>query len=260
MEDKKVKVSLSGFLLIIAIIILITQGYIIYRWDNERKMNQEEIVRLSDEIYNLIEKNNKLEANIDTDFEEEENNEDNILDVEIENNSVKTLENMDLILNGQIIEMDENTKRFDSEKVSFEFPKSWMISQSINENFEEINIISPMASVSSKIMLFNEWYGEEGELKEMLSLDYGSNVLDEGSIKISDCNAYYKEYTFGDGPGWDKQKSILVDLGNSKYYELYFSVSTSDYGYDYSEKELFEIYDEYEAIFDNIISTLKFKK
>ena len=55
-----------------------------------------------------------------------------------------------------------------------------------------------------------------------------------------------------------QSKKIIIDLGNNQYYsfEIY---AVSDYYYNYySQKELEEIYEEYEPIFDNIVSSMKF--
>jgi len=256
-DKKKIKISLSAIIIFLLIATIIGMSFYIYKLNKDKYYMT---IGASQEIEELNNRINSLKVKIEQKGKEINELEDNDSNTNLDNIK-ENISNYDFIVNDQIVKINEDTKKFTSEdlKISFEFPKSWMISQKSNNNYEQINIESPMDSVMI-CMMSKENYHSESELKDILNIDFGSNVLEEGNIKISGYNAYFKEFTFGDGPDWSKEKIILIDLGNSEYYEIYFSVHSGEYYYDYSEKELLELYDEYEPIFDNIVSTLKFEK
>ena len=112
-EKKKIKVSLSAIITLILIAIIIGMGFYIYKLNKDKYYMtigaSKQIEELNDKIDNLEDKIKKDENKENVKLEE--NNEDIILDAE--NNSVKTVDNVDLILNGQIVEINKETKRFD---------------------------------------------------------------------------------------------------------------------------------------------------
>ncbi len=65
MEENKVKrISLSTFLLIIAIIVIIIMAYFLYKINNERIVKTEEVISLQNEVSNLESKVNSLNEKI----------------------------------------------------------------------------------------------------------------------------------------------------------------------------------------------------
>ena len=267
MENKKVKAGSVAIGICLFVIAILLVFIVLFFYNSNKEKNETSLLLHNVNIENkhLKEKNDLLNQRIkekeekvielENNLQQYENEGQTNIDNEEEKNIIKIIENVDLISNGQIVEINENTKRFNSEKVSFEFPKSWMISQSD----DDINIISPMSSV--RINIWPEENYDYNDLKDIFLIsDYGTIVVDEGEIKVSGKNAYFRETDFGDGPSYFKTKTIAIDLGDGKYYKISLQVESNETTHDYSEKELLEIYDEYEPIFDNIISTLKFEK
>lgn len=59
-ENKNIKISLSTFFLILAIIIIIIMGYLIYKIDNEKNMAEKQVNELNDKVINLEETINNV--------------------------------------------------------------------------------------------------------------------------------------------------------------------------------------------------------
>ena len=259
MESKKeIKVSLGIVICIFIIVLLIIALGIVYYLgfvkNNGRKLEADNI-ELNKQITSLNLENENLSKKI-SELEKEEKNEDGNKCSEEYN---EYLENKKYLDNGQITNIDDKTRLFTSEnpKISFEFPSSWMISSTNNDDYWRINVKSPQKGVYI-IIGKEKILSDKVELKDIFSLEFGSTVLDEGNIRISNYNGYYKRYSFGDSTENLQSKKIIIDLGNNQYYsfEIY---AVSDYYYNYySQKELEEIYEEYEPIFDNIVSSMKF--
>ena len=251
-EKKKIKISLGMAILITIIILLVTTLGIVYYFGfvkNNTKKLEADNMELNKQIDSLKLENDSL-RNKDS-GKNANNNEDNY-------NYNKYLETRKYIEDGKITTINDETKLFTSEnpKISFEFPRSWTIS-STSDEYWIINIESPQKGVNLMIGKSKELSNGK-ELKDMLSLDFGSVVSDEGNIRISGYNGYYKKYFFGDGPDMMETKSIIIDLGNNQYYYIDYWATSGTYSNDYSKDELKKIYEEYEPIFEKIISSMKF--
>ena len=105
------------------------------------------------------------------------------------------------------------------------------------------------------------WFSDDYNFIDVKdALEQYNKVEDEGYLKVSGKSAYFKEHDYEDEASFTKSKHIVVDLGNGEYCDIVLDIESNYNIHDYSEKELLEIYDEYEPIFDNIVSTLKFEK
>ena len=265
-EKKKIKVRLSAIITLILIAIIIGMGFYIYKLNKDKYyMNigaSKQIEELNDKIYNLEDKIKKDENKENVKLEEKETSED-------ENEEIDTsvvLDNSYFIDNGQITSIDINTRKFTSEElgISFEYPSDWDIKDSYG--FIEITSPSPLVTISIKNEILN--YSEI--LNYYKNDPWAMRIFEEGNIKVSNYDGYYFKSITGNGLDNYKDKTILIDLNGNKGLQISFGVSHDLYkldSMDYSEKEKEEItkkqdkmYDEYEPIFDNIISTLKFEK
>ena len=103
----------------------------------------------------------------------------------------------------------------------------------------------------------NEELSKDKKLKDIAMLDYGSEVIEEGEIKVSNHNGYYKEYYFADSMVFTKSKSIIVDAENNQYYSIFYGVYSDQEEHEYSKQEVEEIFEKNEPVFNNILSSLE---
>lgn len=64
-EKKSVKISLSTFFLVLAIIVIIIMGYFIYKLNNEKTVETEKVANLNNEVSSLQGTVNQLQGKID---------------------------------------------------------------------------------------------------------------------------------------------------------------------------------------------------
>lgn len=250
-EKKKIKISLGTIIYVTIIVVLVIALGIVYYLgfvkNNTNTKLEADNKELNKQITSLklekIKLNNKIS-------ELEENNEG-----ENANYDKFTTYNIGHSMNGNIKQIDDETNVFTLEnpKISFEYPSSWAVSSYIREEDWKITIESPLAGVDMNI----HPYKKESEEDDILELDVGSNVVEEGKTKISNYNGYYKKFIFGDSTYYTEAEGVSIDMGNNLYYEIFFGVSC-DEDHSYSEKEFTKIQKEYEPIFEKIISSMKF--
>ena len=262
MENKKeIKISLGIVICIVIIIFLIIALGIVYylgflKNDNNKKIELEkaekELVSLKIELAELKKKNEQLQQQIKTEDENKIENE-----YEDENDYTS---NAEYYFNGQIINIDDETRKFSSEepKISFEFPRSWTVSSRENKENCVIEINAPQEGLHINIKTVDEEITTDKELKDIDLLDYGAEVVEEGEIKVSDYEGYYKQYYFGDATVSIKGKSIIIDGGNNKYYSIFYSIYSDEAEHGYSEKEFEEIFEKNKPALDKVLSSIKF--
>lgn len=230
MEKKKViKISLSTIIILFILVsIIIGMGFYI------SKLNK-------DKYYMTIGASQKIE---------ELNNKIDDLEENLQKNSIK-----------ESVKLEEQFSS-DDLGISFQYPSDWEIKDSYG--FIEIVSPSPLVTINIKKERLN--YSEE--LNYYKNDPWAMRIFEEGNTKVSNYNGYYFKSITGNGPDSYKQKIILIDLNNNEGFQISFSVSHDLYkldSMDYSEEEMAEItkkqdkmYDEYEPIFSQIVSTLKF--
>ena len=165
-------------------------------------------------------------------------------------------------VNHEIIELDIEAARSNSKpvelnqaytskqhQVTFKYPGNW----TIKEDEWAVNITGPedVDGNTPEIVIGklsdNEVNSSEGkiELKNLINLDYGSMILEEGKITVGGEEGYYKVYYFGDAGYYVKGKSIVIKKENE-----YFSINY----YAYTDSQ----YARYEETFNEILETIEF--
>lgn len=274
-EKKKVKVSLSAIVIFILIAIIIGMGCYIYKLNKDKYYMTigalQQIEELNDKIDKLEEKVQKHENKENVELEENNNSEtEKEVETNLEDkyNDIK-FDNDYFLDNGQIIKIDEETNQFSSKELglSFQYPNHFEIEYTI---FDSIRI------KSSENKLFSMSIGTiKDDYNEWLSFykndPWAVSIIGEGDFENLSYKGYYFETVVGNGLDRYKDKDIFIRTNDK---EGYIAGLTVDYEIEYEgvlddlEKvdwdEIFEkqdkMYDEYEPIFDNIVSTLKFKK
>lgn len=268
-EKKKIKVSLSAIVIFILIAIIIGMGFYIYKLNKDKYyMN----VGASQQIKELNDKIDDLEDKIKKD-ENKENNE-KVNELEKENNSSSydeyneiKFDNDYFLDNGQITKIDEETNQFSSKElgVSFKYPSNFEIQYTVEDSI----IIKPYdgAKIEMGIYTIKDNYSEWLDFYE--NEPWAIRIKDKGDTRFSDYNAHYYRYNLGNGPDDYECKSVFININDNEGYIASFSVDIWLYGisedldivdWEKMEKRQNEKYSEYEPIFDNIISTLKFEK
>lgn len=262
MESKKeIKISLGTVICIgIIIFLIIALGLVYYfgivKNNNNKKIELEqvekELVSLKIKLSELKKENEQLQNQIK---KEDENKIEN----EYEDKN-EYISNAEYYFNGQIIYIDDETKKFSSEnpKMSFEFPRSWTVSSRNSKENCMIEIEASQEGLYIDIQAIDEEDLKDKELKDVDLLDYGAEVVEEGEIKVSDYKGYYKEYYFGDSTILTKGKSIIIDTGNNKYYSIFYSISSDSAEHEYSKKEFEEIFEKNKTVLDKVLSSIKF--
>lgn len=267
MEKRILKIHLSTIIyisIIITLIIILVFTYYIGFIKNSITYNQEinnlneELSYLQNEL-NILEENENYNTINDNNTDNDNSSttlDNNIKDTTNEESNLKYFNDSYYMDNNQLTLIDEKNKLFtlESPKISFKFPRNWSITTSNNAN----NILLESCQKGVSIRIIKTEYTDNSDLKNLLSLDYGSEILNEGTIQVSNHNGYYKEYLFGDALMYSRCKAILVDIGNNQYYEIFFSVDSNSYLYDYTTSELNEIFENNTSIFNNFISSLQF--
>lgn len=254
MDKKQIKISLGTIIYIVIIIFLIILLGVVYylgfikKDDNKIKPEEKELASLKIELAELKKENEQLQQQIKTEENKIENEDEN-----------EYISNLEYNFNGQITRINEETKKLNSEnpKIAFEFPKSWTIFSTKNKESWGIEINSPQAGVFMRIRTIDEEISKDKKLKDIDILDGGSEIIEEGEIKISNYNGYYKEYYFGDALCFEKSKAIIIKTENNQYYRIYCGVYSDEEEHEYSKQELEEIFEKNEPVFDNILSSLE---
>ena len=146
---------------------------------------------------------------------------------------------------------DDKKKKFVSlePKISFEYPSDWNIK---TNNWNVWNRTVEESQENIRIIIQKEENEEKKELKDLISLDFGSKVLDEGTLNINNYQAYYKEYTFGDADYLIKGKEVVINAGEGKYYSVSFIVEEDEK----SSKD--EKYEKYESVLSDLLLSIQF--
>lgn len=240
-EKKQLKVSLgavvSVFIIMILIIALGAVYYLAIVKNNEKiaeleKNHKETITQLENRYKETIE---KLENNI----------EELLKDDEVDLNNKEQKEDNENI-------NDSKTKEFVSSepKISFQYPNDWIIVTN-NWNIWNKTIKAPQDGI---IIIIEKKENENNEeLKDLIYLDWGSNILDEGVLNIENYKAYYKKYTFGDAQYSIQAKEVMIDAGNGDYYSISLVIGGENVNFS-----LEEAYEKYESVLSNLLSSLQF--
>ena len=254
-EKKKIKLNLSAIVIFILIAIIIGMGFYKYKLNKDKYYMT---IGASQQIEELNNKINNLEENIDLENKKEEENDLYYNDIKFDNNY--------FIENGQITKIDEDTKQFYSKELglSFQYPNYFEIEYT-DYDIIRLKPISDNSLVEIGIGTKKESYSEW--LSIYKDDPWAIEVVNEGDIKVSNNDAHYFRCNVGNGLDDYKTKDIFIKIDNNQGFKTGFSVGLGDFGNDLeiidwkkvSERQD-EKYIEYEPIFDNIISTLKFEK
>lgn len=196
-EKKKIKISLGMAILIVIIVLLLIALGIVYYFGfvkNNAKKLEAENMELNKQISSLKLEKEKLNNKI-SEIEKEDNKEENTSYYNDEDKY--TTGNFQYYMNGYIKDIDDETRVFSLEnpKISFEYPNSWAVSSYIEEENWEITVETPQVGVDMRILS----YKRETENENIfVMLDPGSEVTQEGEIKVSNHDGYYKKYVFAD--------------------------------------------------------------
>ena len=146
-------------------------------------------------------------------------------------------------------------------KISFQYPNDWTI-ETNSWNIWNRTVKAPETGID--IIITKEENKGNGELKDLISLDWGSNVLDEGTISTANnYKNYFKTYTFADAYVYVKAKDVMIDTGKGDYY-LISLVSSGDTVSDSKEEadEKYEAiknaFEKYEPVLNKLVSSVQF--
>lgn len=251
-NEKNFKAGVYLLLVVIFIIIVLLYNMELCKKDN--KQIQEKISVFENEIEELNTRMNVVENKMSTKEILNEDSQKENKNLKDEENESDMIDETDYLKNIQMIDISEETKKAicSEPKISFEFPKEWKIVSNNNWSIWNVQIEKSPDCYITIQKIDNE---SNLSLKELLSLDYGSIISEEGNIKVSNYNAYYKKYTFGDANYFAENISTVIDAGNSNYYEVAFIISADEDGvYDNVSHKFIE----YEKYYNQLLSTIKF--
>ena len=216
MEDKKgIKISLSTFLLIIALIVIIIISYFMYKLYNEKNIQTQEVSNLNSQISNLENSLNKLQSDVDE--KSENNNKTKDEDTEETKNNENT----------QKEEVEEVSEDKNSEKEEVKQEKVEIPEADNNLSDEEEDLINGY--------LRNVWITSDG--KDILVIDYGKRFC---YINVDDNSREYGTYTVKTGD----EPTITLNYTSGKNETLTYTQGSSNYLMGENES-----YIEYEGYF-----------
>ena len=202
-EKKQMKISMSGFFLILAIIVIAVMGYFIYKISSEKAEKEKEIASLKNETSNLNAKVNELQGKLDSIANTINTNKNSSLSTESE--QVKKLYNYIPAFNTNKISINAyQDRKISKENLPIEFLlENAFRNLEIEEKDKEYTPEGSWYYFNSNTLQnkVKEFYGEEIENKSF-EIGYGSQ-----------CNYENGKYMYSSGGGSDE---ILENIRNIK--------------------------------------------
>lgn len=234
-NDKKGKVSLTTFFLVLAIIVICIMAYYIYKMNSDKQVAIEEVDDLNNQITKLETTVNELEDTMNTIAEDE---------IEEENTNVSNQNNT--------LNEEEINNTYSKDNIEFEYPTTF---KSIGYTFEEYGFEAIEDKDNNRFQIQSENINESKTLKDA--------VIEEENLLMPDGDIYR---TVVKG-----EEYITLDSGTTGYrfecttrdnaYQIIFMTQKSNnevYKFAFTINDKSE-YDNYIEIANKIINSIKIK-
>lgn len=195
MEEKKVtKISLSTFLLIIAIIIIVIMGVFIFKHNNEKNIEtqkttelQTQVNNLNDNVSNLQEKINTISETINTEFPVQTTNSNSSTQKNI---STKTSTNTnsdgikyEISIRNEIYATIKATK--DGKTVTKEFEMGGAIAETGTMTLPTIGSVALVADSGGEYYGVNIYQLVNGKIEKLGIIDCGADMVSEATYEVT---------------------------------------------------------------------------